>query len=104
MPRLGCSVYYDTLTGAGRHFIDTRYLLRAMGLGVLATPLLRLAGIRDLLTNKLGEPVLKVCTCLHCRMTVVLHTHMVLVVLYTVQCMVRTQCVRTAVQSTCCVL
>ena len=62
MPRLGCSVYYDTLTGAGRHFIDTRYLLRAMGLGVLATPLLRLAGIRDLLTNNLGEPVLKVCT------------------------------------------
>lgn len=24
MPRLGCSVYYDTLTGNGRHFIDTR--------------------------------------------------------------------------------
>ncbi|CAM9782440.1 unnamed protein product, partial [Ectocarpus fasciculatus] len=24
MPRLGCSVYYDTLTGTGRHFIDTR--------------------------------------------------------------------------------
>ena len=60
MPRLGCSVYYDTLTGAGRDFIDTRYLARAMGMGLLATPLTRRAGFKDLIMDKLGAPVLKV--------------------------------------------
>jgi predicted acylesterase/phospholipase RssA len=58
--RVGCSVYYDALTGKGRHFIDTRYVMRAMGLGLLGLPLTRGAGVRDLLNNTIGESVLNV--------------------------------------------
>ncbi|CAM9223266.1 unnamed protein product [Discosporangium mesarthrocarpum] len=67
MPRLGCSVYYDALTGPGRHFIDTRYIFRAMGLGLLGTLLTRWRGLWELLRQasflstsyEYGSPVLK---------------------------------------------
>lgn len=48
MPRLGCSVYYDTLTGMDRHFIDTRQLLRAMGLGLVGIAVTRWRGLKEL--------------------------------------------------------
>ncbi|CAM9809024.1 unnamed protein product [Choristocarpus tenellus] len=59
MPRLGCSVYYDALTGPGRHFIDTRYIFRAMGLGLLGTAVTRWRGLSELIRQKYGTPVLK---------------------------------------------
>ncbi|KAG5181347.1 acyl transferase/acyl hydrolase/lysophospholipase [Tribonema minus] len=59
MPRLGCSVYYDALTNAGRSFIDTRFLGRAMGVGALAVPFTRRAGLRDLARDRIGAPVIK---------------------------------------------
>lgn len=48
MPRLGCSVYYDTLTGMGLHFIDTRQIFRAMGLGLVGTAVTRWRGLKEL--------------------------------------------------------
>jgi hypothetical protein len=62
MPRLGCSVYYDALTTAGRAFIDPRYLARAAGVGALALPATLHAGFMDLLRDRIGTPVLKVTT------------------------------------------
>jgi len=55
MPRYGVSLYYDLLTGKSRHFIDTRYFLRTLGLGVLYNP----GGWKDIIKDRLGKPVLK---------------------------------------------
>jgi predicted acylesterase/phospholipase RssA len=54
LPWFGPEVYYDRLTTAGRKFIDTRRLLRALGLGLLDPRLLR-----DVVTRRTaGKPVL----------------------------------------------
>ncbi|CAM9224214.1 unnamed protein product, partial [Heterosigma akashiwo] len=56
MPRYGCSLYYDLLTGRERHFIDTRYFLRTLGFGALWHP----GGWRGLRRDgPAGKPVLK---------------------------------------------
>ncbi|CAM9301121.1 unnamed protein product [Ectocarpus sp. 13 AM-2016] len=65
MPRLGCSVYYDTLTGTGRHFIDTRQIFRSMGLGLFGTVVTRWGGIKELVRQKWGSPVLNLNYLLH---------------------------------------
>jgi predicted acylesterase/phospholipase RssA len=51
----GPEVYYDQLTTAGRNFIDTRRLLRAVGLGLLDPRLLRDVTLRR--GPKDGKPV-----------------------------------------------
>eukprot|EP00638_Chattonella_subsalsa_P001984 CAMPEP_0117763150 /NCGR_PEP_ID=MMETSP0947-20121206/18440_1 /TAXON_ID=44440 /ORGANISM="Chattonella subsalsa, Strain CCMP2191" /LENGTH=494 /DNA_ID=CAMNT_0005584749 /DNA_START=196 /DNA_END=1680 /DNA_ORIENTATION=- len=61
MPRYGCSLYYDLLTGKERHFIDTRYFLRTLGFGLFYNP----GGIRELFKDRLGKPVLKLEYLLH---------------------------------------
>lgn len=54
LPWFGPEIYYDRLTTAGRQFIDTRRLLRALGLGLLDPRLLR-----DVVTRRrAGKPVL----------------------------------------------
>ncbi|VEU33660.1 unnamed protein product [Pseudo-nitzschia multistriata] len=54
LPWFGPEVYYDQLTTAGKSFIDTGRLLRALGLGVLNPKLLR-----DVITRRnSGKPVL----------------------------------------------
>lgn len=54
LPWFGPEVYYDRLTTAGRQFIDTRRVLRALGLGLLDPRLLR-----DVMTRReAGKPVL----------------------------------------------
>lgn len=53
LPWFGPEVYYDCLTSAGKGFIDTKRLLRALGLGLLDPRLLR-----DVLTRPAGKPVL----------------------------------------------
>lgn len=54
LPFFGPEVYYDQLTTAGRQFIDTRRLLRSLGLGLLDPRLLK-----DVLTRPAeGKPVL----------------------------------------------
>eukprot|EP00752_Nemacystus_decipiens_P006162 g5559.t1 len=65
MPRLGCSVYYDTLTGSGRHFIDTRQIYRSMGLGLVGTVVTRWRGLKELIREKWGSPVLNLDYLLH---------------------------------------
>ena len=55
MPRIGCSIYYDMLTGRGRFFLDKPMLPRTVGLGLLSLPW---CGVRELLTDPLGRPVL----------------------------------------------
>ncbi|CAM9200175.1 unnamed protein product [Chrysoparadoxa australica] len=57
--RLGCSIYYDTLTGEGNHFIDTRYIWRQLGLGLLGAAVTGRAGLKDLWKDRMGNPVLK---------------------------------------------
>ncbi|CAB9498717.1 Patatin-like phospholipase [Seminavis robusta] len=54
LPWFGPEVYYDALTTAGRQFIDTRRLLRCLGLGLLDPRL-----VKDVLTRpEEGKPVL----------------------------------------------
>eukprot|EP00550_Attheya_septentrionalis_P010558 CAMPEP_0198304864 /NCGR_PEP_ID=MMETSP1449-20131203/57614_1 /TAXON_ID=420275 /ORGANISM="Attheya septentrionalis, Strain CCMP2084" /LENGTH=681 /DNA_ID=CAMNT_0044007393 /DNA_START=179 /DNA_END=2225 /DNA_ORIENTATION=- len=54
LPWFGPEIYYDSLTTAGRNFIDTRRLLRAVGLGLLDP---RLA--KDVIFRReQGKPVL----------------------------------------------
>ena len=54
LPWFGPEVYYDQLTTAGRKFIDTRRLLRALGLGLLDPRL-----IKDVIRRRgHGKPVL----------------------------------------------
>lgn len=54
LPWFGPELYYDKLTTAGRQFIDTRRLLRALGFGLLDPRLLK-----DVLTRPaFGKPVL----------------------------------------------
>lgn len=54
LPWFGPEVYYDRLTTAGRQFIDTGRLLRAIGFGLLDPRLLR-----DVVTRRAaGKPVL----------------------------------------------
>jgi len=54
LPWFGPEVYYDQLTTAGRSFIDTSRLMRALGLGILNPKLLR-----DVITRRnSGKPVL----------------------------------------------
>jgi len=53
LPWFGPEVYYDRLTTAGRDFIDTRRLLRAIGFGLLDPRL-----YKDVLTRPQGKPVL----------------------------------------------
>jgi len=54
LPWFGPEVYYDCLTTAGRSFIDTKRLLRALGFGLLDPRLLK-----DVLTRPShGKPVL----------------------------------------------
>jgi len=54
LPWFGPEVYYDQLTTAGRKFIDTRRLLRALGFGLLDPRL-----FRDVITRPHhGKPVL----------------------------------------------
>ena len=54
LPWFGPEVYYDRLTTAGRKFIDTRRLLRAIGFGLVDPRLLK-----DVLTRREGgKPVL----------------------------------------------
>eukprot|EP00640_Fibrocapsa_japonica_P003903 CAMPEP_0113935168 /NCGR_PEP_ID=MMETSP1339-20121228/2374_1 /TAXON_ID=94617 /ORGANISM="Fibrocapsa japonica" /LENGTH=367 /DNA_ID=CAMNT_0000937225 /DNA_START=556 /DNA_END=1659 /DNA_ORIENTATION=- /assembly_acc=CAM_ASM_000762 len=55
MPRHGCSVYYDMLTGEGTHFIDTRHFLRALGLGAIYSPN---GGLLNIFKDPLGRPIL----------------------------------------------
>lgn len=55
LPWFGPEVYYDRLTTAGRQFIDTRRLLRALGLGLLDPRLLRDVVMRR---RAGGKPVL----------------------------------------------
>jgi len=52
------SIYTDSLTGEGRHFIDTRQFMRCLGLGIVGLPLTGLRGLVNLLTDRLGKPVL----------------------------------------------
>jgi len=53
LPWFGPELYYDSLTTAGRRFIDTRRLMRTLGLGLLNPRLLR-----DVLTRRMGKPLL----------------------------------------------
>lgn len=54
LPWFGPEVYYDSLTTAGKKFIDTKRLLRALGFGLLDPRLMK-----DVLTRpKFGRPVL----------------------------------------------
>ena len=54
LPWFGPEVYYDKLTTAGKEFIDTKRLLRSLGLGLVDPRLLR-----DVLTRRgNGKPVL----------------------------------------------
>lgn len=54
LPWFGPELYYDRLTTAGRDFIDTRRLLRALGFGLLDPRLLK-----DVITRpEHGKPVL----------------------------------------------
>jgi len=54
LPWFGPEVYYDQLTTAGKSFIDTGRLLRALGLGIINPKLLR-----DVITRRnAGKPVL----------------------------------------------
>jgi predicted acylesterase/phospholipase RssA len=54
LPWYGPEVYYDKLTTAGKEFIDTKRLLRSLGLGLVDPRLLR-----DVLTRRRnGKPVL----------------------------------------------
>lgn len=55
LPHFGPELYYDCLPSAGRDFIDTRRLLRSLGLGLVDPRLLR-----DVLTRRRngGKPVL----------------------------------------------
>lgn len=54
LPWFGPEVYYDSLTTAGKKFIDTKRLLRALGFGLLDPRLLK-----DVLTRpSFGRPVL----------------------------------------------
>jgi predicted acylesterase/phospholipase RssA len=55
LPYFGPEVYYDRLTTAGRRFIDTKRLLRALGLGLFDPRL-----FRDVMTRRKdgGKPVL----------------------------------------------
>lgn len=54
LPWFGPEVYYDSLTTAGKKFIDTKRLLRALGFGLMDPRL-----IKDVLTRpKFGRPVL----------------------------------------------
>lgn len=55
LPYFGPEVYYDRLTTAGKKFIDTKRLLRAIGFGLIDPRLLR-----DVLTRRQdgGKPVL----------------------------------------------
>jgi hypothetical protein len=48
-------VYYDMLTSAEKKFIDTRNMLRSMGLGLLD---FRLENYADMIRDRLGKPVL----------------------------------------------
>jgi predicted acylesterase/phospholipase RssA len=54
LPYYGPEIYYDILTTAGTKFIDTRRLLRAVGLGLLDPRLLK-----DVITRPDGKPVLE---------------------------------------------
>jgi len=55
LPWFGPEVYYDVLTTAGSNFIETRRLLRALGLGLLDPRLLK-----DVITRRNhGKPVLQ---------------------------------------------
>jgi len=54
LPLFGPEIYYDSLTTAGKKFIDTKRLLRTLGLGLLDPRLLK-----DVITRpKFGKPVL----------------------------------------------
>jgi predicted acylesterase/phospholipase RssA len=54
LPWFGPEVYYDQLTTAGKSFIDTSRLLRALGLGLLNPKL-----IKDVITRRnAGKPIL----------------------------------------------
>lgn len=54
LPWFGPEIYYDALTTAGRDFIDTRRLLRAVGLGLLDPRL-----VKDVMVRRRdGKPVL----------------------------------------------
>ena len=54
LPWFGPEVYYDQLTTAGKSFIDTGRLLRALGLGLLNPKL-----IKDVITRRnAGKPIL----------------------------------------------
>jgi predicted acylesterase/phospholipase RssA len=54
LPWFGPELYYDCLTTAGRRFIDTRRLLRALGMGLLDPRL-----VKDVVTRRqAGKPVL----------------------------------------------
>lgn len=54
LPWFGPEVYYDQLTTAGKSFIDSSRLLRALGIGILNPKLLR-----DVITRRnAGKPVL----------------------------------------------
>ena len=55
LPWFGPELYYDRLTSAGREFIDTRRLLRALGFGLLDPRL-----FKDVVTRRdcAGKPVL----------------------------------------------
>ena len=52
------SIYTDSLTGDGRHFIDTRQFMRCLGLGIVGLPLTGIRGVANLLSDRLGKPVL----------------------------------------------
>jgi len=53
LPFFGPEIYYDSLTTAGKKFINTKRLLRTLGLGLLDPRLLR-----DVITRPHGKPVL----------------------------------------------
>ena len=54
LPWFGPEVYYDQLTTAGKSFIDTGRLLRALGIGLLNPKL-----IKDVITRRnAGKPIL----------------------------------------------
>jgi hypothetical protein len=47
--RYGIEIYYDVLTSAGKEFIDTKMMLRSVGLGLLD---LRLESIVNLFQDR----------------------------------------------------
>lgn len=49
LPYGGPEIYYKLLTSAGKRFIDTKYILRSCGLGLLD---LRLSNILNLATDR----------------------------------------------------